>query len=241
MTGKINIEQRGAELHVSFPISLKDDFKTTFRTAKWNSFSKTWSVTTRSRKKLEAWIAAVEESGALISAEDFDAIELADREHEELVERINRLKRDLDAKNSEADDLADLRERNAKMLQHIENMKSEISAAAAKNTDERSAAASEKKKIEDVVASIIDLAAVKSAIAKMLKEAKFGGTQRGREIFNENKEIVSDALSALEDAGITSETMTDLSYANYNRSSKDISEWSKPVVFTPLECDDKAA
>lgn len=233
MTSKITIEQRCTELQVAFPFALKDDFKSTFKTATWNSFSKTWSVTTRSSKKLDAWICSVEESGALMSAEDFDAIEITQREHEDLIERMKRLKLELDSKLRESEKLSDLREQNAEMLKHIEDMKSRIDAATAENDAERAAMASEKKNIEDVVRSVIDLDDVKSAVSKMLKEARFGGTQRGRAIFDENKEIVSQALEKLNSAGITSETLFELAYANYNRSSKDIDEWNKPVEFAP--------
>ena len=53
----IGIEElEGGRLGVSFPFDLKDSFKNTFPSAKWNPVDKQWTVGKRVRKRLDQWV-----------------------------------------------------------------------------------------------------------------------------------------------------------------------------------------
>lgn len=49
------IEQADGRLAVKFPFGLKDNFKGTFPSARWDSDARLWSVGKRVRKRLDAW------------------------------------------------------------------------------------------------------------------------------------------------------------------------------------------
>lgn len=229
----MKIEQRGSELHVEFPIQLKDSFKATFRTAKWNSGSRTWYVSSRSRAKLEAWIKAAEESGALMTAEEFDAMEVTERDLERMTTDLAALKRSLDVERKRFAGIEEKRKANAEMLQHLSSLRADLDLAAAQTKAAAEAEKAETASIETVVASIINLSSIRSAHSQMIREAKQGATSKGKDRFDAHAEVIWTALCKLRENGIDSEQMRILANANYNRKHKDLGDWDSAITFQP--------
>lgn len=233
-------ETRDGRLKVDIPFSLKDSLKSNFRSASFDSFSKSWSVSKSARKKLEIWIAEAESTGAFMTAEEFDEIELTEREQEKLRGKFEELERELSRAKSRLESIADIRARNAELLSHIEQTKESINAVSEQVTSEKAKAAAEEKTIIDAVSRVIDIDLVKKHASIMIKEAKSGKSQSGRERFDDSSIIIDEQLDKLHEAKLDSDTMRVLAYANYNRSSKDIEEWSAAITFKPLELEDDA-
>lgn len=75
---EITYTQDGDTINVSVPFELKDEFRDTFKTAKWQSASKTWAVSdnTRNQNKVDQWIDLVRESSVLDQINAGDELEL---------------------------------------------------------------------------------------------------------------------------------------------------------------------
>ena len=229
----MKIEQRGSELHVEFPIQLKDSFKSTFRTAKWNAGSRTWYVSSRSRAKLEAWIKAAEESGALMTAEDFDAMDVTERDAERMATEFAALKKSIEIERKRFTGIEEKRKANAEMLEHLAKLRADLDLAAAQTKAAAEAEKAETASIEAVVASIVSMSSIRSAHSQMIREAKAGATSKGRDRFDAHTEVIWTALCKLRENGIDSEQMRILANANYNRKHKDLCDWDQPITFKP--------
>lgn len=228
----MKIEQRGSELHISLPFSMKDSFKTVFRSAKWNPDSRTWYVSTRSRSKLEAWVKAAEETGAALSAEDFDALDATERDIERMTADLASLKLRIDAERAKRSDIEEKRAENAKLLKRIEEMKADLAAAAAETAAADAAEKAETASIEAVVGSLINLNSLRHNHRQMIREARQGATSKGRDKFDAHSSEIFEALKTLRKNGIDSEQMRILANANYNRKHKDLDDWDQPIEFS---------
>lgn len=231
---KISILEKDDRLLVTIPYALKDSFKAVFRTATWAAAHKAWSVSTRSRKRLEAWVAEVERSGVLEPAEDHDAREMAEQEVEKLRVDLGKLDMDLRRQLAEQRSLEEIRADNAQLLDRIARMRAELANTVAAVAEQRQAAAAEKADIEATIASIINLNAVNSAIRSIRWLAAQAPRAQHRHDFEQHVELIDAEHDKLLEAGFDSPLLRELSCANYNRKHKDAHEWQQPLTFCVL-------
>lgn len=229
------VNEKADEIQVVIPFELKDDLKKAFRSAKWDSGNKRWSVAKSAKKRLEAWIHTVEASGALEALKDRSDFELNECETDDLQLRLNAMKATLSLSEDEALRALVLTESRIRLLRAIDALKPQIDIAASAAAKTKAEVEAIERKIEDRLDKIIHVAVMRSAIATMLKEAR-NMTQIGKERFNNAQAIVADAHEKLAQVGIGSDQLIILINANKNRAYKDFVEWSAPVSFEVTAC-----
>jgi chromosome segregation ATPase len=231
---KPSIETRSGRIYISIPLALKDELKSAFRSAEWHSFEKKWSVAASAKKRLEAFVDTADAAGAFLTAEEHDARDMSEAETERLRERMRDITARLESAVAQKASLDDAAAERAALIAMIDKKSAELAAAAAEVEAARETEKREIDKIENIVASLIDLSDVKSAVYAIVREAK-SSSRRGRELFDEKASIISDALETLEESGITSETMRAICDTHYNRAHKDIREISAPLRFELID------
>lgn len=232
---KISIREEGGRLLVRIPFALKDSFKSRFKSATWAAMHTSWSVSPRSRKRLEQWIAEVEASGALEPAEDHDAREMSEQEVSKLRSDLESIKTYLSREISMMRSIEDIRADQSELLEKIAKMREDLAAAAKEVAEQRKTADAERAQIEATVATLINLGAVNASIRSMLWLANQPPKSRFREDFDEHAEVIRAEREKLRAAGLDSELMRVLGAANYNRKEKDVNDWRKPLTFHVIE------
>lgn len=234
MNNMIEIRERGERLHVEIPYELKDSLKKAFRSAKWHSEDRTWSVVSSGKKRLALWIKKVEESGVLETLQDRSHLELTARELEELHGELDVLKQRLAVSEKERKENRAKKERIATIKAQMNAIKKTLDDAARSVARERDELAAERAMIEARVAEVIDLGEMKEAVKTMLQVGRTA-TQIGRARFKASQEVIDKVIDQLNAAGLDSKQLWILVNANYNRGHKDYHAWQAPVEFEVLE------
>ena len=66
----IEIKKKGNGFAIKFPFALKDAFRASFKSAKWNPDEKQWEVGTDGEARLRQWAEAAREAAEDIAAGD---------------------------------------------------------------------------------------------------------------------------------------------------------------------------
>lgn len=210
------LDDKVSGYYVFFPYALKDSFKATFKTAKWDAARRAWCVGPRSKKHLDQWIAAV--SGAVETAEK------ADKAHDEMplteeeIRDLEKAARELIVENEKL---------KAEIEEH-EQLKSKVAALREKLTALRAekealTAARDAKRAENekAMSGVIDVAEIDKAINEMKAARRAGIGSRNRIRFDSAQEVLNKARSALEKVGMKSRGLDFLVCMNFNRPDRD--------------------
>lgn len=236
MTNLINIREAGERIEITLPFELKDELKKSFRSAKWNSMNRTWSVAKSAKKRINEWKEEVEKSGVLADLEDRSDFEMTERELEKLRRELETIKRRVASSAEELEDAKAGRAEAEAIRKELAEMKEQLDTSAKAVSAERKAESEAREDIEDRVGEIVDMSEVKAAVSVVLREAK-EANQASRARFEDAQSVIDSAVDKLNDAGLDSEQLRILAYANYNRGHKDIKEWSAPISFSVLEAE----
>lgn len=223
--------EKDGRIHIKFPYSLKGLFKSTFRSAQWHPATKEWSVSTRSRKRLDAWIAEVEASGALMSAEEHDAIALEEKDLENLRQDLSVIETSLRRALEEKAGLDALTAEREAVLEQLAARKDELDKARDELQAARKEAAAAKERIEERVRELCDFNALVYYRNIMRRHANGAFSAKGREAFDEAGEKLKAERDKLFDQGIVSDSLEELIVANYNRKHKDYDDWFVALEF----------
>lgn len=206
---KIKYEQINGGFAVYFSIELKDSFKSTFSTAKWDSVCRCWTVGPRSLKKLQAWIELaqqVEDKLEEEKAQERAAKELTDTEID-----IDAMRRSLENIAADSNKLDETLALLAAAKEKLAAAQSEVEAAKAVEK-------AKENEIKEALNSIIDVKAVFEAVDTMRRTH---GKARAKYVFEDAQNVIKAELDKLRAAGFESPAMRYWWYANFNRPDRD--------------------
>ncbi|MGF6808432.1 hypothetical protein OKW30_003558 [Paraburkholderia sp. Clong3] len=130
----IRIEEHTDQLYIRFPFALKDLFRASFKTSKWDSSAKAWTVkaTTANKNKVAAWSATAE--GAAADAVTLEETPFAEADLAKLRRDVARARQDIAAQRERA---AAARAESARLTalfielrKEVEAVRSDAAAAA---------------------------------------------------------------------------------------------------------------
>ena len=159
----IKIEKTETGFSIRFPYELKDQFRDTFPSAKWNPHTKAWTVGPRSGRRLEQWVEAVQKSGVVDDIETRDERDLAEKELGKLQEELTRIRdaiSDQHKRKESAEEIREAMESTKAVLQKHQRMLAEAKQEADAATAEMTAARND---VEATLRQVIDLDAVLAA------------------------------------------------------------------------------
>lgn len=207
----IEIKKIESGFQVHFPFSLKDSFRATFKTAKWNADERRWEVGTRSEARLRQWAEQAQEAAEAIVAGDDAAMA-----EEELVALRERIEATRSRKESAEAYLAKL-----KATRMLIQEASEALASVAKTFEAvQEVVESEQCQIEALLKSVVDLGQIRREAATMA--ANMVPADRGKKSkFEDARAVVKSARDRLRDAGLVCSAISRLASSNVNRPDRD--------------------
>lgn len=215
MQNKISKITTADQILVSLPFALKDSFRSTFKTAKWDGVRKTWNIKNSvvSANKLDAWIAEVDGSGVIdaLNAVDEEAID------QKIIEKIKLDLSEIRAgllKNSVS------AEQRQKTIDLLSVLREEFDAERNKRDCAQTTAKEQKEKIEQVLGDLIDMSEMRRAYTVMRRTHRTVGSN-SREDFNSAQSTLVKFYNMLNEYGFHSETLDKITDANFNRPDRD--------------------
>lgn len=203
-----------------FPFELKDDFRSSFPSAKWNPRQKQWEVGPRSGKRLAQWIDTVKTNYSDESVDEYESHLLTEKELNALLTKLNELNNEIEAKTQKLKGIVDLRQEIeiAKNLissrqQELDNLKSTIDV-------ENRQIQAEKDRIHDQLLQVVDIVKLKACAKAMAYHISLLG-KPNKEAYYEAQEQITLAQDRLRAVGLKLEAIDRLASANKNRPDRD--------------------
>lgn len=207
----INITKTETGFSIKFPFELKDNFKSCFKSAKWDSLGKVWTVGPRSGKRLEEWAGKVAPAVEALDAADEESLREADIEAVELC--IAEIRAGIARARSERTTL----EATGKTLA---DAKAELESVTAELETERAAATAAGREAHKALKAACDMNAVAEAHRVMTANALKSG-RAAREAYREAQGSIGRQRENLANAGLRSSGLDKLYYCNFNRPDRD--------------------
>lgn len=217
---------------VRFPFELKDSFKATFKSAKWNPSSKEWNVGPRSRKRLDAWIDAVQ--GA---ADEIAAADEADLTAEELA----RVEREVAAVRAEIAARRAERGTAEALLADLDARRATLDGLAAERDEARAAATEAADAVRARVDAVVSVADLEHDYAAMRRLFGMSRTSARRREYEAHESDLRAGVAALRRAGLRSPALDAALDANWNRPDRDKGAFGRAVTFEAVVDDDALA
>jgi hypothetical protein len=222
MNNSITITERKDGWAVKIPFELKNAFKEAFKSGRWDSRNKMWCVGTRSKSRLEQWVAEVNTSGIVAEIAEHDEILLAQEEITQLNKNIEAIREKIAVAQATKESLSDCETA-------ISNAKTQLFKDTAKLNELND---SNKSRICEA----IDMTAVLSARDAMAKVHK-GVKSIQREAFEEARKVIADAAERLEESGIVVVGINRCLNAKFARPDRDFVGNIKDEEFYKIEDD----
>ena len=210
---KIEQHQNGFAL-VNLPFELKDLFKKTFSTAKWDGIQKVWTVGVRSEKKLAQFVNEIQADVQEINEvkEQADNQELLVNELQKIKDELAQLKAEINNQKEKSNELNSV-------LALLNEVKDEVKELTIEKNEIVKANENTQNEIKNAVNKIIDVKNVENAIMNIKKVFK-SVKSADRDIFNQQIKIVLNELNKLEEKGLTNKFLINIVNINWNRKDK---------------------
>lgn len=206
---------------VKFPYDLKDEFRSAFKTSKWDPKNKVWKVGPRSLKKLKHFEKITEDFLSQIDLQD--ELDLKDKEVSEILMKLEIKNETLKQNIKSLEDSIEIR---TKQLENLKSLNEDIENSeeyrdlVKKNQNIENAYLAEKEKTKNLLNSLIDMDLIIEYKRKMSSNMCANDTRK-KAIFRETVLLVDREKEKLEELGYTSEGINFLSYSNVNRPDRD--------------------
>lgn len=195
-------------MYVAVPFHIKDSFKELFKTAKWDGFSKKWTLNIKHEKNLQLFI-----------QESKDALQTL--EHKELLEdekiatelSISRIKDSLKIYD------ADL-ELYKKFLAIVKEKREELEKFKKLETEKKEEHSKLKAEVTQELSNIIDLEEVRT-LQDAMCNAFHSVKTFNREKYEDAQERLKEISKTLASVGLRSDGINELAYMNWNRKDRD--------------------
>lgn len=209
---------------VSIPFELKDDFKSNFPSARWDSSTRKWKVGNRSGKRLSQWVELADKA----YGEYYDK----KTEQEALIEQADIGKKEIDSLNNTIYFLESKLENIDELKKSIENNKiiKEIVSEklSALNITEEEAEKLEKELIlkneveMNKIFNVTKLQQILSRIRSLLRYGMNINKQSKNTLLELQYELKIHYLDKLEELGLTHKYIEEHYNANVNRPDRDL-------------------
>ena len=206
-------------LRITVPYDLKDLFKRSFKTAKWNSNYKVWEITnnTRNENKLKQFIngtALLASEMETIKAEEQEA-EFTENELSDLEKEVTQLRSKINSTRKNIESLKEINESILSARETVKELKEELNSLETERKNE-------KAKVEEFVDSLIDtnkLGRISSLIASKARKSFLYATEK--DDLRAELAYADEAKEILERAGFESNNLNKLAGTRINRLDRD--------------------
>ncbi len=206
-------------LRITVPYDLKDLFKRSFKTAKWNSNYKVWEITnnTRNENKLNQFIngtALLASEMETIKAEEQEA-EFTENELSDLEKEVTQLRSKINSTRKNIESLKEINESILSARETVKELKEELNSLETERKNE-------KAKVEEFVDSLIDtnkLGRISSLIASKARKSFLYATEK--DDLRAELAYADEAKEILERAGFESNNLNKLAGTRINRLDRD--------------------
>lgn len=219
MQSSIKIKKIETGYGIKFPFELKDLFKASFKSAKWNPIDKQWEVGSRSGARLEQW--AIEVTELASKTEQYNnQHDEAELKQDEIAALKNQLENELVNLNRKLETLNEIKETFTDSLEAIAKLKQQVATASAEVKNATEIVIKQKEEIKERINGIINIDTVMKARQQMIFVYKqVGATARGR--YDEAQSVIKEAIENLANAKLKSYGLNKLYYMNFNRPDRD--------------------
>lgn len=220
----------GDAISVTVPYAVKDNFKSFFKTAKWNPVSRAWEVknTKANLNKLEQFQDSLIASGADEAVRDLDEAEATEAELAKLLEELKETKEQISLKVSVLMDEQKLAERLSSAKTKLTNAVAELSKAKRELEEAR---ASNREALQEVLSQYSLEGMTINQVIKAACRAHSGVGQKNRDEFNHYTSwLWKVAEEILEKTGIRFQVLFECGNANFNRPDRDNHWFSKDMM-----------
>ncbi|ENX58813.1 MULTISPECIES: hypothetical protein [Acinetobacter] len=212
---------------VKFPFELKDNFKSVFKTAKWNPIAKQWEVGPRSFKKLTEWTESAEQVDAEI--EKSKEVEEAEADLFSAKAELETIKNSITAKRKTHQEWQVI-------LDELKTVKESIEIAKADRKAEEDEILKTRSQIQNFLNGVIDFDRIQKAKSEMSNLHRKVGE---RAKFDAQRSIIKEECEKLRNVGFISPALEYLASINYNRPDRDrISDCPDVLNIRPLKQDE---
>jgi DNA repair exonuclease SbcCD ATPase subunit len=215
---EIRIVKTTQGFSISFPFELKDSFRQTFPTARWNKVSRSWETGPRSESRLQQW--AQECRSAVDQLSQIEELEMKAEELEKLRAQIAEVSREITAKLQTIESKEALTQKLQQTAIELIASRDKLEKVESRLRQARSAQSDALKSVHAALEGIVDFEELKSACEMMSRwHRQVGAT--AREKFEEGQQTLLDIQEALSEAGWQNDGVDYMCAANFNRPDRD--------------------
>ncbi|ELK2252454.1 hypothetical protein NB501_05445 [Vibrio alginolyticus] len=228
---KITKVENGFEVNVDY--ELKDLFKKSFPSAKWQSQSKTWKVGPRSGKRLEQWVSEVDGLAAEIKEKNDlkESSLIVEKEYDELrydviklSESVNAEKRRLESyisnKTEMIEEATEEKEELSKALEfvkkQVQDTLEDLNTVKIETEQVKKDLLEESRKIFE---ALLDTDEISSSLSMMQRQTGQVST-RCREQWQSAKDKLIEAYDTLKNHGYYSKGLDEITDLNWNKQRR---------------------
>lgn len=222
--GAITVRKTEKGFSVKLPFELKDSFRNTFKTAKWDKFNKTWNIGPRSGKRLDEWVQLAEETAKKLADSDAlnDEVSLTEDDLDRVKSELSSIEMQIANSERQLNEISEIKAQIAQTIELIEQKKPDLDKTKAKLDAEIEKVETEKEKVKNFLRSVINLDAVLRAKAEMSKYRHNGNDRRKRELYRKAQGLIENENNRLVmETKMASKGLDMLAEMNVNRPDRD--------------------
>lgn len=206
----IEIKEIETGFAIRFPYQLKDNFKSVFKSAKWNPDARRWEVGPRSGKRLQQWVALAESAAQELA--EAEVAELSASELAEVEAAIANIRSATAQQRAKA--------QTAASAEQLALARDKLAQAKADLESSKQATLEQINKSTALLEQVCDVDAIHEVHA-ILKRCKGRVGVKYREPFNNACTVMSEQQEKLHAIGFHSVGLNTLYYLNFNRPDRD--------------------
>lgn len=215
----LNYDLKIVEIETGFallnlPYELKDAFKKVFKTAKWDTYRRCWTVGVRGKTKLIEFVELIEKDVEALNQkkEEQETERLNENQIMALNSELNKLRDHIDLMNEE---LTSFKQTNSV----LSDLKEQLFVVQDKHTRLMETLNKEKEEAIQTVNSIVDIEKIQQAFKDMKYYYKKVCSTDKHEYYRAIN-IIQEELIKLNENGLHSRTLKKLTEFNWNRKDK---------------------
>lgn len=235
---KINyIKNSDSQILVGIPYDLKDIFKKSFNSAKWNASHKKWSLEEKFENRLISWIKKLEKQNILEEIEALNERELSESEISELERDLEQVEKEIERKKLQISDVVVINNKLQLLKSVLEESESELDSLTQELHIEECKKIDHMKSIEEIISSVTSA----GEIERLRDDLKKYYNRQEKTRFKEKGDFhdVQVTLSSIRDnlskIGIKCDALNLAIGARFNNKRRDYFDLDKEIIFEILE------
>jgi len=220
----IKLEESNGSIYCYFPKRLKDEFCSTFPSAKWSGFC--WIVTTRVKKRALSWAEHAAEAAK-------KALELEELEMQEAdLDRLNRLaaglqkeienrRREIIEEKRVIEQIAAAKEKEKALREMLNAENDKLSELRQQRAEEQRELDQQRREIDELLSQVIDLPKLKGVVLSTFAKYHQQVGATAHDMFKQAQAEFREAREKLREAGYRLAAIEYLCEANFNRPDRD--------------------